>query len=233
MINSELIFEEHQKEFNENGRIQILNFLEPEAAKKLSSEMGTLDWSLVVNEGDQNFGIDATQAKNLGMAKMSAIKRDAKRRASTRFQYLFENYRVSDLAELGGHLPPFIQSIFDQMNQTDFLNSAALLTGQNSDFIDMQATRYRAGHFLTDHDDNVDGKNRKLAYVINLSQRWRPSWGGQLEFLSANKEVTESYLPVFNSLSLFEVPTDHRVSPVKIAAKHPRLSLTGWFRTHT
>jgi Rps23 Pro-64 3,4-dihydroxylase Tpa1-like proline 4-hydroxylase len=233
MINAALKVEEYAREFSETGRVQILNFLAPSAVKELSSVMNSLDWSLVVNEGEKNFDINAEQAKILGTAKLSALKRDAKRRALTRFQYLFENYRVSDFIELGIDIPPLVRSIFDEMNQPDFLKSIAILTGQNADFIDMQATRYRAGHFLTDHDDDVAGKNRKLAYVMNLSQRWRPNWGGQLEFLTPDKDVSESYLPIFNSLSLFKVPSDHRVSPVKIAAKHPRLSLTGWFRTHT
>jgi len=38
---------------------------------------------------------------------------------------------------------------------------------------DVQLTRLRPGHFLTEHDDHAEGKNRSFAYVLNLTPAWR------------------------------------------------------------
>ena len=53
---------------------------------------------------------------------------------------------------------------------------------QNIDYADAQATRYEPGHFLTSHNDSVEGKNRLVAYVFNFTPGWHPDWGGNLMF---------------------------------------------------
>ena len=42
--------------------------------------------------------------------------------------------------------------------------------------------------------------------------------------------VLETFLPRWNSLSLFKVPADHLVTPVAPWAEQDRLSITGWFQ---
>ena len=94
-----------------------------------------------------------------------------------------------------------------------------------------QATRFDPGHFLTCHDDSVEGKNRLFAYVLNLSQVWRPDWGGSLQFFNSEGNVEEAYTPAFNTLNMFRVPADHSVGIVAPFAGASRYSITGWLRS--
>src|SRR5690606_24819670 len=97
-------------------------------------------------------------------------------------------------------------------------------------FADSQATRFSAGHFLTTHDDDVAGKQRRAAYVLNLTPHWRTDWGGVLQFIDADGHVTAGLAPKFNALNLFRVPQQHAVSFVTPSAPSSRYSITGWLR---
>ena len=67
--------------------------------------------------------------------------------------------------------------------------------------------------------------------MINLSRDWLPDWGGLLQFLDpAERRVVDTFVPLWNSLSLFRVPQPHVVSLVAPWAGSPRYSITGWFR---
>lgn len=219
-------------QFSQRGRLQIRNFLNPDHAQKLRSAVNDLEWRLVLNENEKHFDIHPAQIKQLGPQKMRLIRQAAQARAARGFQYLYENYPVFDILEAGKPLDPFILGIYRSLNAPDFLARLGELTGIPVDYCDIQATQYRSGHFLTAHDDNVAGKNRKMAFVLSLSPRWRASWGGRLEFLGDQNEVIDTLIPTFNALSLFRVPQMHQVTKVSTAAKSSRLSLTGWFRTH-
>ena len=120
---------------------------------------------------------------------------------------------------------------------TGFLNSPALLdfarrvTGNPAiAFADAQATRYRRGHFLNEHDDAND-PSRVAAYVLNMTPHWRRDWGGALLFSDQPGHLSEGYVPAFNALNIFAVPQSHLVGFVSPFAGVPRLSITGWFRS--
>jgi len=216
--------------FASAGRIKIPAFLMPADAKRLRDTLLGLDWRTVLNEGDKHFDIHPEQAKLLGPEKLNVLKRGATIRARSEFQYLYENFPVHEALAAGTPIAPDLAASHALMNSAAVRDLIAHVTDIKPDFCDMQATRYRAGHFLTKHNDDVDGKNRRFAYVLGLSQRWRGSWGGNLEFLAPDGAVTDSFTPRFNTLSLFQVPMDHRVTSVTPAAASSRISLTGWFR---
>lgn len=218
-------------QFAQRGRVQIRSFLDAGFAQKLSQAVAALEWRLVLNEGKKHFDIHPLQIKQLGAQKMRLIRQAAQARAGREFQYLYENYPVFDILKAGKPIDPLILGVYKALNTPEFHQRLTELTALPVDFCDIQATRYRAGHFLTEHDDAVDGKNRQMAFVLSLSPRWKASWGGRLEFFDENGGVEDTLIPTFNALSLFRVPQPHQVTKVNIAAKTPRLSLTGWFRT--
>ncbi|OXE35032.1 MAG: hypothetical protein CGW95_16380 [Phenylobacterium zucineum] len=106
------------------------------------------------------------------------------------------------------------------------------LTGlESAVYCDAQATRYRAGHFLTAHDDDVIGKGRLCAMVLSLTPNWRTEWGGLLLFHNTEGHVLEGYAPRFNTLNMFRIPQVHSVSQVADFVTADRLSITGWIRS--
>ena len=117
------------------------------------------------------------------------------------------------------------------LNSEAFLGFVRQLTGDPRPvYCDAQATRYRAGQFLTAHDDNLAGKDRLYAYVLNLTPAWRIEWGGLLMFHDADGHVAEAYAPKFNAINIFSVPAWHSVSQVASYVDQHRLAITGWIR---
>ncbi len=124
-----------------------------------------------------------------------------------------------------------LHAVLEFLNSPDYLGFVRQLTGDaRIRRVSAQATRYRAGHFLRRHSDIDQVEHRLYAYVMNLSLAWQADWGGQLQFLDGEGRVLESFLPHFNSLSLFRVPAEHLVTPVAPWAEADRLSITGWFQ---
>ena len=91
-------------------------------------------------------------------------------------------------------------------------------------------SKYKSGNFLAPHSDINNGK---IAFVFNFSVNWKPQYGGVLHFLSEDRtNIIDSYVPMFNSMMIFEIPKDgipHFVSHIAPNVKRNRYALTGWY----
>ena len=148
--------------------------------------------------------LEPHQRQALGQAVQTA--------ATDEFQYLFDNHPIYDLAEAGAAAPVWADLVAF-LNGEAFLGLMREATGEpRIASADAQLTRFRKGHFLTEHDDTAEGKNRLYAYVLGLTPGWRIDWGGLLAFHDADGHVSEAYTPTFNALNIFRVPQQHAAS---------------------
>lgn len=220
--------------FAQSGRIRIANFLTEATCASLDSTLKTLDWRLVLNDAHgRHVDLPPSQLKRLGSKAVRTLKQDAQKRSLKQFQYLYENYPIYDRIKGGQMIPAPLGDIYTALNGREYLDAIAGITNRQIDFCDIQATRYRSGHMLTQHNDDVHGKNRQCAFVLSMCPNWHRKWGGNLEFLDAGGAVTDVFTPAYNTLSIFSVPVDHRVSRVKASVLGSRYSLTGWLRHGT
>ncbi|MCI4646128.1 MAG: 2OG-Fe(II) oxygenase [Hyphomonadaceae bacterium] len=218
--------------FHAEGRVQVTQILHPKAARSLRAAVDSLDWRLVLNEGDKHFDIQPNQLASMTGRQYRQLRLAAAERAQHQFQYFFENYPVHDIYHGRGPdaLPGQIRNVYEALNSQEMLSLLYRITGLPADFCDAQITRFRTGAMLNEHDDDVPGKNRLFAYTLSLADPWKASWGGTLSFLDEAGEVTQRFVPSFNTLSIFAVPTAHRVDPVNEKARGARVSVTGWYR---
>ena len=117
------------------------------------------------------------------------------------------------------------------LNTQDVLDVFTEISGQKIVCASAQGTSYDKGNFLTRHNDVVPSEGRVYAYVLGMTEKWHPDWGGLLQFYRQDGAPTESYAPVHNSLTLFDVNKIHAVTLVTLFAPARRYSITGWFRT--
>lgn len=144
---------------------------------------------------------------------------------------MFETYRISDDVEAGRLTEGPFADFYRYLNSSSGLTWLRGVTGdERIAYVDAQATRYRAGHFLAAHTDAAEGKHRLYAYVLNLTPAWNTDWGGLLQFHSNDAHIAEAYAPRWNALNLFRVPQPHAVSYVPPFVEANRLSITGWLR---
>jgi SM-20-related protein len=221
--------------FARYGRLHLPDFFEPRFAGALGTALlESTPWTRSMMIGAAAYDAPTDALDQVPEAQRRQIEEAFAQGARSGFQYDFESWRLSDRIEAGqragGGLAP-VEAVYDFLNGDRFLGFVRQVTGDaRGAYCDAQATRYRAGHFLNTHDDNVEGKGRLFAYVISMTPQWRTDWGGLLLFHDSDGHIAEGFTPRFNALNIFRVPQPHSVSQVASFVTAGRLSITGWVR---
>lgn len=214
--------------FRDKGRVHIAKILTEDSARRLFLALkDETPWRLTLNKGEQFLDFP-----NLSQEERNKIATGAWQRAHTQFQYLFDTHRLS----MNGEPYPDPGHYFAKV--VAFLNSPGLLSLVRDvtavpavEWADAQATLYKPGDFLTQHNDQKTlpgGYKRIAAYVLNMTPVWKADWGGNLLFHDARGHIEEGFVPAFNALNMFRVPTVHSVGQVALFGGY-RYSVTGWF----
>jgi len=218
--------------FKAQDRVHIPEVLTSQSADTLFTQLSTeTPWQLSLNVGQRHIDIAHQQLMVMPPEQREAMTQRMLEQSRRGFQYVFENYPLYDLYQAGERAHP-LSAMHEFLNSEEFLQFARDVTGlEDIAFADSQATKYLPGHFLTEHDDDVAGKQRLAAYVFGFTPQWRADWGGVLQFIDRDGHIAEGYVPKFNVLNLFRVPQKHNVSYVTPAAVQARYSITGWLRS--
>jgi SM-20-related protein len=227
-------FESVAHAFRLHGRVEILNFIDAGEVELLRNHLlQRSDWTLVLNAEDKIYEIPRDEFRKLGEHQRNELEQKVMNAARHGFQYRYESIRVADDSSARQNNDTVLDRFVEFMSSTQVLDILGRIINRHDvDFADGQATAYSPGHFLTCHDDDVAGKGRLAAYVFGLTPHWRPEWGGLLMFHGADGNISEAFAPAMGALRLFSVPALHSVSYVTPMAPEPRLSITGWLRTH-
>ncbi len=219
--------------FAREGRLHIPQFLGGDAAASLHAALrARQDWRQLMNTAGGVVELDRATRAAMPDDKRQALDDAVYGQARTGFQYRFETLRVPDSAAERAAADDPLFAFAQWLSQGEARDFLRAVTGApDIDFADAQATAYAPGDFLTGHDDAVEGKDRRAAYVFGLTPVWRLEWGGLLLFHGADGHVSSGLVPGFNTLNLFAVPNMHSVSEVTRAAAYRRYSVTGWLRS--
>ncbi|HSG88857.1 MAG TPA: 2OG-Fe(II) oxygenase family protein [Pseudomonadales bacterium] len=218
--------------FAEHGRLHVAEVLTEASAQRIHRTLVAQNtWNLVTRQHGRHLDMDYTAVEAWSRADRDRLAETVRAGARDGFQYLYANVPIYDVWHgrlLPGH---FFETLFEFLNGEPFLSLVRDITGADDiAFADGQATRYGPGHFLTRHDDDVAGKARRVAYVLNLTPEWQADWGGILQFIGADGHLDAGYVPAWNALNLFRVPQPHAVSLVAPFARGHRYAITGWLR---
>jgi Rps23 Pro-64 3,4-dihydroxylase Tpa1-like proline 4-hydroxylase len=230
-VNPTLDAERLGERFRASGRLQIADFLVPAEAEALRAELlARGDWALILNAGEKVFDIPRSGWAEMSEEQRARLDELVIQSARSGFHYRYESIRVPDEAD-GRSGSDLLSAFVRFMASEEALSFFRQVTGLDDiAFADGQATAYSPGHFLTAHTDDVEGKQRRAAYVLGLSPEWHPEWGGLLMFHDADDNIEEAFTPRMGALRIFSVPVRHSVSYVNPIAPEPRLSVTGWLR---
>ncbi len=217
--------------FARHGRLHIPGFLAGDGAQRLHAKLaGVRDWTFVINRGNTHFELTPEQSKLMPEAGHQALMRDIMSEARDGFQLAYEVINITRKGRIPLTDDPVLVGVHALLNSAKFLNFINTVTGVTGAWSDATCTRYRPGHFCEMHDDKADDGDRLIAFVLNVTPRWRLDWGGILQFVDSDGHVSEGYTPAFNALNIFRVPQQHAVSIVAPFAGGERLSVTGWVR---
>jgi SM-20-related protein len=218
--------------FSAHHRLQVRNFLAEDSADYLYRLLlEHRHWFLTYNEGDQHYESPLAEFLALDAAQRQRFMNAIYQRARGQFQYVFQQYAITQAIALGEQPGHPMHALEGFMNSEAVLSFMRDLTGQ-ADIrrADTYASCYAPGHFLTRHDDRHASHDRVAAYVISMTPEWYPDWGGYLNFFDPGDNIEEGFMPGFNTLNLFLVPAPHAVQLVAPFAGRPRTSYLGWLQ---
>jgi len=212
--------------------VQIPGFLADDGADVLLDHIASReDWMRTWNEGGETRDVSRDLFDAWPEDKRRAYEDLSTADARDGFQYRFENIRVPEIAEKRARRTDPLTSFVKLMSGKALDLLRAIMDDETVNFADGQAVAYARGDFLTGHHDDIDGKNRRAAYVFNMTREWRAEWGGLLLFHGDDGHISRGLVPMFNVLNIFAVPQHHSVSEVTRAAGDARrYSVTGWLR---
>ncbi|MBN8214725.1 MAG: 2OG-Fe(II) oxygenase [Xanthomonadales bacterium] len=229
MISNEIDIDHWRRALAERSRIQIPDFLQPAAAEAFARELAErVPWQLAErSDGESRLSPRGAYPDD---AEYARLLQRGYARATDTYQFAYDSYMLVKAAKEAWDPTLLVHGILQFLNTPPFIEFARYLGNDASiTHVGAQCTRYRPGHYLMPHEDLDEGEGRRYAMVINLSREWRPDWGGQLQFLDSDGGVIETFLPRWNSLSLFRVPQRHQVTLVTPWAARPRHAITGWW----
>ncbi|MFT7460290.1 MAG: SM-20-related protein [Planctomycetota bacterium] len=229
-INPDLKLEEYSKILQNKRRLQIPNFFTKASAEYLYQLIvENKDWYLAYNEGKQYFESSMEQVQALTPEQRQQFMNAVYARAQTQFQYVFNQYYITQAIELNEQPGHPMHQLHHFINSEDTLEFMRKLTGELSiKRADSYATLYAPGHFLTEHDDRHARHDRVVAYTFGMTKNWRQNWGGHTAFFDAKGNIEEAYIPSFNTLIIFLIPQAHAVQQVAPFAGGSRTSYIGW-----
>ena len=226
-LNPDLDFAALGRTLRTEGRVLIRDFFTPQVAEALDRALQAIDWELVYRDATGDRRLTGEQLRALTPQQRMQLTEGIHGIAREGFQFSF--FSDSLVRAVKDGRSDLLARFMRWMADDAFLSRMRELSGDPEiNGVFAQVTMYSRGNFLTTHDDHVDREDRRIAYVINLTPRWRPDWGGMLHFTAEDGSVLDTFFPHFNSLSLFTVPQRHFVSYVPPFAMAERQAITGW-----
>lgn len=213
-------------------RVQIPNILDDAYAAQFHAALAQeTEWELAYQIDGEPKVIAQAEYAVMNAQQRADFAANCARAAQGKYAYAFENYSMVNRYNDESRSEHLLHKLVDVFHYEPILAFMRQLTGDDQiTRVRVQATRYLPGHFLRKHDDTgYDTQKRRFAFVFNLGREWQADWGGLLHFLDENDRLVDSFVPRYNTLSLFRVPQFHCVSQVAAWAQAPRYALTGWF----
>lgn len=231
MLNDAIDIAGARARLQRDGRVQVADYLQPAAAERLRQCLDhEVPWTLALRDaGGARTIAHAAYAAMAPEALAALLHEVAGGARGGEYRFAYDSYMMVTAYKEGRDPDLLLHRVLELFNSPDYLAFARALTGDDAvRRVNAQATRYRRGQFLRYHTDIDSHEGRRFAYVLNLSRDWRADWGGLLQFIGDDGRVVETFLPRWNSLSLFRVPAGHAVSLVAPWADQDRLAITGW-----
>ena len=235
MINDAIDLAHWRAQLQRDGRMQVENYLQPEAAERLHHCLTQeVPWTLALRDAGGPRTIDHAAYSALDAAALARLLHDTAAgargsEAEAGFRFAYDSYMMVTAYKEGRDPGLLLHRVIEVFNSPQYIAFVRALTGdERVRRVNAQATRYRPGHFLRYHTDIDSNEGRLYAYVLNLSREWHADWGGLLQFIDDDGRVLDSFLPRWNTLSIFAVPAGHAVSLVAPYASQDRLAITGW-----
>ena len=229
MLNPKINLQLAGSKLKENKIVSINGFLNQDYANALyQTLLNDTPWSYAYFSGDTGGKISPNEILSLGFDQLKDKLNGIKKCGPSEYQFLYQTYMIVTAYLKGENKGHFLHKLLEMFNSEFFVGLMKAITACNDIIkIDAQATNFIKGGFIKEHNDADSIKGRRYAYVLSMTKDWVADWGGLLHFTKQG-QVTKTFVPAYNRLTIFEVPQTHYVSQVTTFAGENRFAVTGW-----
>jgi len=219
------------KAYKVNKRLQIPDFLETATADKIYQVLTTkTPWQFSYNDGKKALWQDPKEFEmKIGRRLREMTANIFEAAAGGKFQYVRFARPLGENQTGMKPLDPALVDVYDFLNGKEVKAFVKAVTGKTVKEADAEVHWYQNDHFQTCGNGTERGKKSGIGFSLNLAWDWTADWGGNTLFYDQTGNVEELFIPGYNSLEIFEIPTTHSISTVATYAPSHRLSITGAF----
>jgi len=213
-------------------KMQVRDVFDAATAREIRRVlMEQTPWGMILNQGERIATLRDSDVRSLTKEQWAQFGDMIAAGAATGYQYVYDVYTlVADYFDPARPWTPLFH-LLEYLNSDEFLDFGRRITGDDKIvWADANPSRFQPGHFLMRHRDDAIGADRRIAFVLNFTPEWGGDWGGYLQFYDEEANIELAYKPAFNVMNMFAIPQDHSVGMVAPFARHPRLSIAGWYR---
>lgn len=219
------VLSQAKEQLSQHGFCRIPNALSTEHADQLQNALMKSVYNIALTQDGRPQELANESLRQMSQTQRNQLFANVQSHASRGIGFIYGRHMINHNSHQA------LRDFSDYLKTPDVLSTFSDTSKQNIVTASAQGTCYDKGYFLTRHNDVTPSEGRVYAYVLGLTKQWHPDWGGLLQFYQQDGSPTESYAPMYNSLTLFEVEKIHAVTYVTPFANSKRLSITGWFRT--
>jgi SM-20-related protein len=225
-LNKTAITADLSQEYEKNKKIMIHDIWNQASLKRLTQVLTEdVKYLSAYTLGMANKQSSDEEFKNMSAADLRSLQQSIAENASRGIGFFYGRYEINNNEQ-----NEVLKSLYSYLNSESVLSTVSAITGiKGLKGASVQLTRYTPGNFLTRHNDVLETRQRAVAFVFGFTPQWHPDWGGLLHFFEMNGNLTDTFLPKNNVLSLFDVNLPHSVSYITPFARNARYSITGWF----
>jgi hypothetical protein len=220
----------------ETAHVRCSHFVNGEAARALYRELRDNEcWGLKVCDGQRVMGVRPESYRTCTAKERSAHLALAYTAAQSGFAYIREelwplSYGWSDAARLHGSatgIGPALTSFAKFAGGPEFAHFLAEVLGVESTvLLRLAAERYRPGQFFG--FTKGAPPDAKFGVCWDLTPSWIAEWGGLLEFCDFGGAHVQTYVPRFNSITLYGLWKSRGISCVAPFSRRVRYCLVGY-----
>jgi Rps23 Pro-64 3,4-dihydroxylase Tpa1-like proline 4-hydroxylase len=221
----ELDWQEIHDRYVKDGYVIISDILDKDVAEEIYQNLvNSVEWETCLQGEKGAEFYTSAEINAMSPEKKQQLNRYMLHRAASNFSFLY--HRIN----LGKSNNPILRDLIQYITGDEFLGFVKYITGElEINKVDGQASRYQRTEFLNMHNDKIVQEDRKAAYVMGLTKKWRVDFGGLLHILNDDWTIREVHIPQFNCMTIFKIPREHFVSQVATYTPVARYTVNGWF----
>lgn len=202
------------KEYKKTGRVRVIDALERKSADNLSSTIEQMAiWSKVYLVGDDEQRVTSTQEQSKTNRRLREAVERIYLQARDQYQYLRYECLTSTIPNAKD--PKALKDADKFFKSDEFRDFLRAIAGvKDGELENVQARWLNREQFMSDSGLAKKLADCKLWFSMDVTRKWRPQWGGNLEFLDGDGAIEEIWSPLFNSLNIYTGGTRHSISYV-------------------